>query len=130
LTARHGRASDMDIIFISELRIETIIGIYDWERVTKQTVSLDLEMATDIRKAAATDGIDDTLNYKAVAKRLIEFVSASDFQLVETLAEKIAAIVLEEFSVGWLRLRLHKPGALRGARDVGVVIERGVRESV
>jgi dihydroneopterin aldolase len=120
----------MDIIFISELRIETIIGIYDWERVTKQTVSLDLEMATDIRKAAATDGIDDTLNYKAVAKRLIEFVGASDFQLVETLAEKIAAIVQEEFSVTWLRLRLHKPGALRGARDVGVVIERGVRESV
>jgi len=120
----------MDIIFISELRIETIIGIYDWERVTKQTVSLDLEMAADIRKAAATDSIEDTLNYKAIAKRLIDFVSRSDFQLVETLAEKIAAIVLEEFSVAWLRLRLHKPGALRGARDVGVVIERGVREPV
>ena len=120
----------MDIIFISELRIETIIGIYDWERVTKQTVSLDLEMATDIHKAAATDSIDDTLNYKAIAKRLIEFVGASDYQLVETLAEKIAALVLEEFDVAWLRLRLHKPGALRGARDVGVVIERGVREPV
>jgi dihydroneopterin aldolase len=120
----------MDIIFISELRIETIIGIYDWERVTKQTVSLDLEMVADIRKAAATDSIDDTLNYKAIAKRLIDFVGTSDFQLVETLAEKIAAIVLEEFSVAWLRLRLHKPGALRGARDVGVVIERGVREPV
>ena len=119
----------MDIIFISELRIETIIGIYDWERVTKQTVSLDLEMATDIRRAAATDRIDDTLNYKAVAKRLIEFVGASDFQLVETLAEKIAAIVLEEFNVTWLRLRLHKPGALRGSRDVGVMIERGTRET-
>jgi dihydroneopterin aldolase len=120
----------MDIIFISELRIETIIGIYDWERVTKQTVSLDLEMVADIRKAAATDSIDDTLNYKAIAKRLIDFVGTSDFQLVETLAEKIAAIVLEEFSVAWLRLQLHKPGALRGARDVGVVIERGVREPV
>jgi dihydroneopterin aldolase len=120
--------SDMDIIFISELRIETIIGIYDWERVTRQTVSLDLEMAADIRRAAASDSIDDTLNYKAVAKRLIEFVGASDFQLVETLAEKIAAIVLEEFDVAWLRLRLHKPGALRGSRDVGVMIERGVRE--
>ena len=118
----------MDIIFINELRIDTIIGIYEWERVTKQTVSLDLEMATDIRKAAATDSIDDTLNYKAVAKRLIEFVGASDFQLVETLAEKIAAIVLEEFSVAWLRLRLHKPGAVRGSRDVGVTIERSVRE--
>jgi 7,8-dihydroneopterin aldolase/epimerase/oxygenase len=118
----------MDIIFISDLRIETIIGIYDWERVTRQTVSLDLEMATDIRRAAATDSIDDTLNYKAVAKRLIEFVGASDFRLVETLAERIAAIVLEEFDVPWLRLRLHKPGALRGSRDVGVTIERGTRE--
>ena len=120
----------MDIIFISDLRIETIVGIYDWERVTRQTVSLDLEMATDIRAAAATDNIDDALNYKAVAKRLIEFVGGSDFRLVETLAEKIAAIVVEEFNVSWLRLRLHKPGALRGSRDVGVVIERGAREPV
>jgi dihydroneopterin aldolase len=119
----------MDIIFISELRIETLIGIYDWERVTEQTVCLDLEMATDIRRAAATDSIEDTLNYKAVAKRLIEFVGASDFQLVETLAEKIAAIVLGEFNVAWLRLRLRKPGAVRGSRDVGVVIERGSRET-
>ena len=77
----------MDIIFISDLRIETIIGIYDWERKVRQTVSLDLEMAADIRKAAATDSIEDTLNYKAVAKRLIEFVGDSEFQLVETLAE-------------------------------------------
>jgi dihydroneopterin aldolase len=87
-------------------------------------------MATDIRRAAATDRIEDTLNYKAVAKRLIEFVGASDFQLVETLAEKIAAIVLEEFNVAWLRLRLRKPGAVRGSRDVGVLIERSVRETV
>jgi len=118
----------MDIIFISDLRIEAIIGIYDWERVTRQTVSLDLEMAADIRRAAATDRIEDTLNYKAVAKRLIEFVGASDFQLVETLAERSAAIVLEEFNVAWVRLRLRKPGAVRGSRDVGVMIERGVRE--
>ena len=122
------RTRDMDIIFISDLRIETIIGVYDWERVTRQTVSLDLEMAADIRRAAATDRIEDTLNYKAVAKRLIEFVGASDFQLVETLAERIATIVLEEFAVPWLRLRLHKPGAVRGSRDVGVLIERGVPE--
>jgi dihydroneopterin aldolase len=118
----------MDIIFISDLRIETIIGIYDWERVVRQTVSLDLEMAADIRKAAATDSIDDTLNYKAVAKRLIDFVGTSEFQLVETLAERIAAIVLDEFNVPWLRLRLRKPGAVRGSRDVGVLIERSTRE--
>ena len=116
-----------DTIFISDLRIETIIGIYDWERKVRQTISLDLEMATDIRKAAASDGIEDTLNYKAVAKRLIAFVGDSEFQLVETLAERIAGIVTDEFGVPWLRLKLHKPGALRGSRDVGVMIERGSR---
>ena len=116
-----------DIIFISDLRIETIIGIYDWERKVRQIVSLDLEMATDIRKAASSDSIEDTLNYKAVAKRLIAFVGESEFQLVETLAERIAGIVTEEFGVSWLRLKLHKPGALRGSRDVGVMIERGSR---
>ena len=118
----------MDIVFINELRIETIIGIYDWERKVKQTVSLDLEMGTDIGKSAATDAIDDTLNYKAVAKRLIAFVENSEYQLVETLAEKIAEIVLSEFNVPWLKLTVHKPGAVRGSRDVGVIIERGSRE--
>ena len=118
----------MDTVFINDLRIETIIGIYDWERKVKQTISLDLEMGTDIRQAAATDAIDDTLNYKAVAKRLIAFVEASEYQLVETLAEKIAAIVLSEFTVPWLKLTVHKPGAVRGSRDVGVIIERGVRD--
>ena len=117
----------MDIVFINELRIETIIGIYDWERKVKQTISLDLEMGTDIGKSAATDAIDDTLNYKAVAKRLIAFVEDSEYQLVETLAEKIAGIVLSEFNVPWLKLTVHKPGAVRGSRDVGVIIERGSR---
>ena len=117
----------MDIIFLRDLRIDTIIGIYDWERSTRQTVSLDLEMATDIRKAAATDHIDDTLNYKAVAKRLIAFVSESEFQLVETLAERICELVLEEFQVPWVRLTLNKGGAVRGARGVGIIIERGSR---
>jgi len=116
----------MDIIFLRDLRIETIIGIYDWERRIKQTVSLDLEMGADIRKAAASDHIDDTLNYKAVAKRLIEFVGASEYQLVETLAERIAELVLDEFNVPWLRLTVNKTGAVRGARDVGIIIERGV----
>jgi dihydroneopterin aldolase len=118
----------MDIIFLRDLRIETIIGIYDWERRIKQTVSLDLEMGADIRKAAASDQIDDTLNYKAVAKRLIEFVGASEYQLVETLAERIAELVLGEFNVPWLRLTVNKTGAVRGARDVGIVIERGALE--
>ena len=115
----------MDKVFITDLRIETLIGIYGWERKLRQTISLDLEMGADIRAAAATDSIEDALNYKAVAKRLIAFVEASEFQLVETLAERIAGIVLSEFKVPWLRLTLHKPGAVRGSRDVGVIIERG-----
>ena len=118
----------MDIVYIRDLRIDTVIGIYDWEREVRQTVSLDLEMATDIRVAAVSDSIEDTLNYKAVAKRLIQFVEESQFQLVETLSERCAALVLEEFAVPWLRLRLSKPGAVRGSRDVGIVIERGIIE--
>ena len=115
----------MDIIYLKDLKIETIIGIYDWERETKQIVSLDLEMASDIRKAAASDDIEDTLNYKAVAKRLISFVEESEFQLVETMAERITEIVLNEFNVPWVHLRINKQGAIRGASDVGVIIERG-----
>lgn len=119
----------MDIIFIRELEIETVIGIYDWERKIKQTIVLDLEMATDIRKAAASDHIDDTLDYKAVSKRLIDFVNESKFLLVETMAERIAEIVLNEFSVPWLRLQVNKRGALSASRDVGIIIERGDKTS-
>ena len=115
----------MDIVYISDLRIETIIGIYAWEREIRQVISIDLEMAADNRKAAATESIEDALNYKAVAKRLIQFVEESEFQLVETLAERIAEIVLDEFDVDWLRLKLGKPGAVTGSRVFGVIIERG-----
>ena len=115
----------MDIVFVEDLRIETVIGIYDWERKIKQTVALDLEMAFDNTKPAATDKIEDTLDYKAVSKRLIAFVEGSHFELVETLAEKCAQIVREEFRVPWLRLKLSKPGAVRGSKAVGVIIERG-----
>lgn len=115
----------MDIVYIRDLRIDTVIGIYGWEREVRQTISIDLEMAADIRPAATTDDIQHALNYKAVAKRLIAFVEGSTALLVERLAEEIAAIVLNEFPVPWLRLRLSKPGALRGAQDVGIVIERG-----
>ncbi|WP_455212221.1 dihydroneopterin aldolase [Kaarinaea lacus] len=117
----------MDIVFLRDLKIETIIGIFDWEREIKQTVSLDLEMAADVAKAAKTDGIEDTLDYKAVAKRLIDFVGHSEYKLVETLAERVADIVLNEFNVPWVRVRVNKPGAVRYAGDVGVVIERGER---
>lgn len=117
----------MDIIFLRDLRIETVIGIFDWEREIKQTVVLDLEMGTDVRKAATNDQIEDALDYKSVSKRLISFVSASHFLLVETLAERCAEIVLNEFGVPWVRLSVNKIGAVRQARDVGVLIERGVR---
>ncbi|KAF0810629.1 dihydroneopterin aldolase [Alcanivorax sp. S71-1-4] len=117
----------MDIVYIRDLKVDTVIGIFDWERRIRQTVSLDLEMGADIRRAAATDSIENTLDYKAVGKRLISFIQTSEFQLVETLAEKAAAIVLDEFDVPWVRLRLSKPGALRGSHDVGVIIERGER---
>ena len=117
----------MDIIYLHDLRIDTVIGVFDWERRIRQTVILDLDMAADIHRAAVSDDLADTLNYKAVAKRLIEFVGRSEFQLVETLAEKVAELVLEEFAVSWLRLRVNKQGAVRGARDVGVIIERGQR---
>ncbi len=115
----------MDIIFLRGLEIETTIGIYEWERKIKQTVILDLEMAADIRQAAATDDIQYTVDYKAVAKRLIEFVEKSEFYLVETLAERIAQILLSEFSLPWVKVSLNKKGAIRGASDVGVIIERG-----
>lgn len=117
----------MDIIFLTDLRIETVIGIFDWERKVKQTVIFDLEMGADIKKAASSDHIDDTLDYKAVAKRVIQFVEDSQYQLVETLAEKVAELILNEFAVPWVRLKLNKTGAIRGARDVGILIERGQR---
>jgi dihydroneopterin aldolase len=117
----------MDRVFISDLRIETIIGIFDWERVTRQVVRLDLEMAWDNRPAAASEDIGLTLDYAAVSQRIKQFVGAGRFFLVETMAEQIALILLHEFSSPWVRVRVAKPGAVEGAAEVGVQIERGVR---
>lgn len=114
-----------DKVFIEGLEIETLIGIYDWERRIRQPLVLDIEMAFDNRVPAASDDIALTLDYKAVSKRLVEYVEQSGFGLVETLAERCAAIILDEFGVAHVRLKLSKPGAVRGARAVGVVIERG-----
>ena len=113
-----------DKVFIEGLEIEALIGIYDWERRIRQPLVFDIEMAFDNRVPAASDDIADTLDYKAVSKRLIEFVGQSGFGLVETLAERCAGIILEEFGVAHVRLKLSKPGAVRGARAVGVIIER------
>lgn len=117
----------MDIVFIRDLRIETIIGIYDWERVTRQTVRLDLDMGWDHRLPAAGDDIAKALDYKRVCERLLEFVGGSEFLLVETMAEGMAGIVLGEFGSPWVRVRVTKPDALKGVAEVGVEIERGVR---
>lgn len=116
--------TSMDTIFLTDLRIDTVVGIWDWERKIRQTVSIDLEMGADIRKAAASDDIEDTLNYKQVAKRVQQFVADSSFRLVETMAEQIAGIILDEFDVPWVQVRVNKPGAIRGARDVGIRIRR------
>ena len=115
----------MDIIFLGGLEIKTIIGIYEWERETKQNVVLNIEMACDISKAAVSDNIVHALDYKTVSKRIISFVEASEFYLVEKLIEEIASIILNEFNVPWVKITLNKKGAISGASDVGIIIERG-----
>ena len=115
----------MDRIYIKGLRVEAVIGVYDWERQRPQTLCLDVEFDADVGSAASRDRIEDATDYRAVKKRLVSFVADSRFRLVETLAERIAEILLSEFGISWLRLRVGKPGALSGADDVGVIIERG-----
>lgn len=115
----------MDIVFIRELRIDTIIGVYDWERQVKQTLVFDIDMASDIRAAAASDDLQYALNYHAVSLRVIDYVQTREALLVETLAEEVAELIRREFHVPWLRLQLSKPNAVLGARAVGLVIERG-----
>jgi len=117
----------MDTIFLRDLRVRTIVGIWEWERRLPQVVSIDLDMAADIRRAAATDDIKDTLDYKGVSRRIKTFVADSRFNLIETMAEQIAMIIIDEFGVPWVRVAVHKPWAIRGSRDVGLVIERGAR---
>jgi len=114
----------MDTIFIHALKAEAIIGIFDWERQVKQTVLLDIEMNADIRKAASSDSIADTLNYKGVAKRVLAFIQASEFHLVETLSEQVAMLILSEFGIGTVKIRLAKPGAVRNSKEVGIIISR------
>ncbi len=115
----------MDTVFISELQITTVIGVHAWEREVRQTLSLDLEMAADIGTPARSDSVQDALDYQAVAERIATLVESSDYQLLESLAERVAELVLTDFAVSWLRLRVSKPGALPNASVVGVVIERG-----
>ena len=113
-----------DIIYIKDLRVKTIIGIFDWERKEKQEVSIDLEVPCDCKKASKTDSIEDTIDYKTICKAVIKFVEGSSFQLQESLAEGIASLVKDDFGIASIKLRISKPGALRGAKDVGLIINR------
>ncbi len=117
----------MDIVYIRGLEVKTVIGVYDWEREIKQPISVDLDMATDISKAAATDEHEYVLDYKIVCVRVAEFIENSDLKLLEAMAEEIAKLVQKEFRVPWVRVKVSKPAAITGARDVGVIIERGNR---
>ena len=113
-----------DRIFLRGLTAECVIGFIDWERRVKQTVVVDLELPVDCRQAAVSDDITDTVDYKKVSKRVLAFIEASEFKLVETLAQRLAMLILEEFAIEWIRLSINKPGAIRNSRDVGVSIER------
>ena len=117
-------AASADRIFLRGLTVECIIGFIDWERRVKQTIVIDLEFPVDCRAAARTDEVAHTVDYKAVAKRVIAFVEASEFKLVETLAHRLGMLVIEEFSLEWVRICVNKPGAIRGSRDVGIMLER------
>ena len=113
-----------DKIFLEQLEVKCRIGIFDWERKIKQKIVLDLEFPADIRRAARRDRIEDTINYKNIAKETIAFVSSSEFFLIETLAEKLAGRLLKKFKLAQIKIRLSKPGAIRGAKNVGIEIVR------
>lgn len=117
-------AGQSDCIFLRGLEVACIIGFIDWERRVKQTVVVDLEIPVDCQQAALTDEVADTVDYKKVAKRILAFIEASEYKLVETLAQRLALTLLEEFGLEWVRLSINKPGAIRNSRDVGVTIER------
>ncbi len=118
----------MDIIYLHNLRVETVIGVWEWERRIRQTLLIDIDLGVDVSRAGETDDIADTVDYKAVTDRVIDFTAGSDFHLIEALAGKIAAIVLEEFTVKWIRVQINKQGVVRHVRDIGVIIERGERD--
>jgi dihydroneopterin aldolase len=118
------RTTSVDKIFLEDLRVEAVIGIWEWERRVRQTISLNLELQTDVKRAAASDEIEAALDYKSIAKELIRVVETSEFKLVETLAETLARIVVTDFGVAWVKLSVSKPGAIEGSRNVGVLIER------
>jgi len=117
----------MDIVFIKQLEVITTIGVYEWEKSLQQKLYFDLEMAFDNRPAALNDDINLALNYFSVSEVVSQFAQKNHFELIETMAERVAALIMEQFSVPWIKLTLHKPGALPKATSLGVQIERGIR---
>ncbi len=117
----------MDIVYVRGLEVKTVIGVYEWEREIKQPVCIDLDMACDFGKAAATDEHLYVLDYKIVCVRVTKFIEQSNLQLLEAMAEAIATLIRSEFHVTWVRVRVGKPAAITGAKEVGVLIERGTR---
>ena len=117
----------MDSVFIEQLAVDTVIGVYGWERSITQRLLLDLHMAWDIRPAAANDDLQQTLNYAAISEHALTFGEKNSFELVETFAERLAAELMQTFNIPWLRLKVTKPGAVPQAQGVGVEIERGCR---
>ncbi len=115
----------MDTVFIRGLKAKAVIGVFDWEKQIRQNLVMDLDLRADVAHAAASDTLEDAVDYKAISQRVVEFVEDSQYQLVESLAEAVARIVREEFAVSWVRIRIAKPFAVRTAQEVGVVIERG-----
>jgi len=118
----------MDIVFLHGLQVDCVVGLWDWERAIRQRIIIDLDMATDIEKTAASGKLEDTIDYSAVSKRIQTLVVEGKFELVETMAEKIAETLMGEFSIPWCRVRINKRGAVTGATDVGVIIERGSQQ--
>ena len=118
---------EMDTIFLRDLEVDATIGVFEWEQRIRQKVRIDLEMAADVTRAAASGSLEDTLDYKAVAKRIVGFVESGRHGLIETLVENLAELLIREFGIPWVRVTVSKPGAVRGARDVGITIERGAR---
>ena len=114
----------MDKVFIKDLAVEAVIGVYDWEREVRQLISINLEMNFNTKKAGRSDRIDDALNYKNISKCIIELTESSKSKLIESLAQKIAKTVLSEFPVSSVIVTVEKPGALRGSKSVGVTIKR------
>ncbi len=117
----------MDIIFLREVRINTVIGVYEWERQVPQTIELDLDIGIPSEQPCHSDNIGDTIHYGVVVDRLRSILAEQHFLLIEALAEHIAHVIREEFGAPWVRVSVTKLGILAGVKRVGVIIERGHR---